>query len=190
MRGDLMRFDGLKRWWSISVLALVLVLAATLGTSRLPAQTEVEASADETAEGLVAEIYDLVSFEAGTRPDWDKVRALFIPEAVIVLRTSRDATTVFSVEGFVDDFVKFVEQTPAGDMGFTEKVLSMEPLVFGDIAHVLVLYEARITGSPRAPTQGVDSFSLIKQEGRWKIAAITNELPGADRPVPGVLRNR
>ncbi|MGD8699455.1 MAG: hypothetical protein PVJ43_09205, partial [Gemmatimonadales bacterium] len=125
--------------------------------------------------------------EAGQQPDWDKVRALFIPEAVIVLRTSRDAMTVFSVEGFVADFVRFVEQTPAGEMGFTEKILSTEAMVFGDMANVLVLYEAHITGSPRAPTQGVDSFSLIKQAGGWRIVAITNELPGANRPIPSEL---
>jgi len=153
----------------------------------LGAQAPLGQSHPETAEGVVTEIYDLVSFEAGERPDWDRVRALFIPEAVIVLRTSRDATTVFSVEGFVDDFVRFIEQTPAGQQGFTEKILKTKSMVFGDMAHVLVLYEAHITGSPRAPSQGVDSFSLIKQDGIWRIAAITNELPGEGRPIPGEL---
>ena len=185
-----MRFDGSKRWRiRPSVLAQALILTAVAGAYQLRAQTAAEQGAHDTAEGVVTDIYDLVSFAAGARPDWDQVRALFIPEAVVVLRTSRDATTVFSLEGFIDDFVKFVEQSPAGEMGFRERILSMEPLVFGDMAHVLVLYEAHITGSPRAPTQGVDSFSLIKQDGRWKIVSITNELPAADRPVPAVLRN-
>ena len=180
-----MRFDG-KRWQSVT---MGLALTSLCGTAPLQAQAPAGQGAVETAEGVVTEIYDLVSFEAGARPDWDRVRALFIPEAVVVLRTTRDATTVFSVEGFVNDFVTFVEQTPAGEMGFTEKILSMKSLVFGDMAHVLVLYEAHITGSPRAPTQGVDSFSLIKKNGRWLIAAITNELPAADRPIPAELRN-
>lgn len=172
----------------IFVSLLVVFSTGLSGISRLEAQMVPEKNFPDTPEGIVTEIYDLVSFDAEARPDWDKVRALFIPQAVVVLRTSRDATTVFSVEGFVNDFVTFVERTPAGESGFTEKVLNMESLVFGDIAHVLVLYEAHITGSPRQPTQGVDSFSLIKKDGRWWIVAITNELPAADRPIPAVLR--
>jgi hypothetical protein len=135
---------------------------------------------------------------------------MFIDEAVIVLRTSRDDTTVFSVEGFVGDFVKFIERADAGRTGFTERIIRTKPMVFGDMAHVLVLYEASIPGSPRPPSlrrqlrlqdaavrdnaavrvmQGVDSFSLIKKHGRWWIAAITNEIPGPDRPIPAQLRD-
>ncbi|MGD8866276.1 MAG: nuclear transport factor 2 family protein [Gemmatimonadales bacterium] len=188
-----MPLNGIERFrwmnWALTVALLLVLLSPGLsGNTRLEAQTVTEREIPTTPEGIVRQIYDLVSFEAGARPDWDKVRALFIPQAVVVLRTSRDATTVFSVEGFVNDFVTFIERTPAGESGFTEKILSMDSLVFGDIAHVLVLYEAHITGSPRQPTQGVDSFSLIKKDGRWRIVAITNELPTADRPIPAELR--
>jgi hypothetical protein len=179
-----MWLDVLKR--SISA---ALVLIAGSGAALLYAQEPTAQTALETPEGVVTEIYDLVSFEAGSSPDWDKVRSMFIPEAVIVLRSSWEASTVFSVESFVGDFVNFVENSPAGDMGFTEEIVNMKSLVFGDMAHVLVLYEAQITGSPRPPQQGVDSFSLIKKDGRWWIAAITNELPTPDRPVPEVLQN-
>ena len=188
-----MRLNGIERCRSIAsdltvILLLVPLSTGLSGLSRLEAQTVAEQAIPNTPEGIVRQIYDLVSFDAGARPDWDDVRSLFIPQAVVVLRTSREATTVFSVEGFVNDFVTFVERTPAGESGFTEKILSMDSLVFGDIAHVLVLYEAHITGSPRQPTQGVDSFSLIKKDGRWWIVAITNELPAAGRPIPAVLR--
>ncbi len=170
-------------------LCLTLVLTAASGPSSLHAQAVLQDDALLTPERLVAAIYDMVSFEGGSVPDWDKVRSLFIPEAVVVLRTSREATTIFSVEGFIDDFVNFVENTPAGANGFTEKVVRMKSMVFGDMAHVLVLYESHITGSPRPPRQGVDSFSLIKKDGRWWIAAVTNELPTPERPLPEALRS-
>jgi hypothetical protein len=141
-----------------------------------------------TAEGVVAHLYDLVTFEAGHTPDWDEVRSLFLDRAVIVLRTSRTATSVFSVDGFVDDFVTFIERANVQETGFTERVLRTKPTVFGDMAHVWVLYEASIPGSPRPPQQGVDSFSLIKQDGRWWIAAVTNEIPTPARPIPEPLQ--
>lgn len=173
-----------KGWRSF--LATLMLLS---GFGIAPLQAQVAPEYLQTAEGLVGEIYDMVSFEGGSVPDWDAVRSMFHPEAVVVLRTSRTATTVFSVEGFVQDFINFVENTPAGGNGFTEKVLAMKPLVFGDMANVLVLYEAQITGSPRPPQQGVDNFSLIKKDGRWWIVSVTNEIPTPDRPIPDVLRN-
>ena len=51
-----------------------------------------------------------MTFEAGTTPDWAAVRSLFIEEAVVVLRTGREQMSVFSLDGFVNDFVQFIEQ--------------------------------------------------------------------------------
>jgi len=168
---------------------VAVVLAVSLCANLLQAQVTSTPSVSDTPEDVAAGIYDMVSFEAGETPDWDKVRSMFIPEAVVVLRTSREASTVFSLEGFVGDFVNFIENSPAGDSGFTETVVRLKSMTFGDMAHVLVLYEAQITGSPRGPQQGVDNFSLIKKDGRWLIVSITNEIPTADRPIPEVLRN-
>ncbi len=137
---------------------------------------------------VVTELYRLVTFDAGTTPDWDRVRALFLDEAVIVLRTSREATTVFSVDGFVDDFVAFAGREDVQASGFVERIVRRKSTVFGDIAHVLVLYEAEISGTERPPQQGVDSFELIRRDGRWSIAAVLNEIPTPERPVPPELR--
>jgi hypothetical protein len=61
---------------------------------------------------------------------------------------------------------------------------------YGDTAHVLVLYEARITGFTMPPQQGIDSWLLVRQGGLWLIAAVTNEIVTPDRPVPPELRDR
>ena len=139
-----------------------------------------------TAADLVTELYKLVTVEAGNLPDWEKVRAMFIDEAVIVLRTGPESTTVFSLDGFVDDFVSFIERENVQKTGFVERIVRMKPMEFGDTAHVLVLYESSIPGV-RPPRQGVDSFLLIRKDGRWRIAAVANELPTPDNPVPAEL---
>lgn len=144
---------------------------------------------EATAEGVVTELYDLVTFDAGTTPDWDKVRSLFLDEAIIVLRTTRTESTQFTLEGFVQDFVNFIERANVEQTGFVEEIIRMESMVFRDIAHVLVLYEAHIPGRDRPPSQGVDSFQLIKKDGRWWIVSITNDVPNPDNPVPAELPN-
>ena len=145
---------------------------------------------EATAEGVVTELYDLVTFDAGTTPDWNKVRSLFLDEAIVVLRTTRSESTQFTLEGFVQDFVNFIERSNVRQTGFVEEIIRMKSTVFRDIAHVWVLYEAQIPGRERPPTQGVDSFQLIKQDGRWWIVSVTNDLPDPDNPIPVELRNR
>ena len=152
-------------------------------------------AADEPAAGAEAAaraIYDAVSAPAGSVPDWAQVRALFVPEAVVVLRTSRTATGVFTLDGFVKEFVDFYEKprkvgermAAPRELGFTERVIEARAREFGDIAEVAVLYEARIVGLDRPPTRGVDLWLLARRDGRWLVAAVVNEVVTADRPLP------
>ena len=64
----------------------------------------------------------------------------------------------------------------------------MESTVFGDIAHVLVLYTAQIPGLMKTPREGVDSFHLRRKDGQWHIVSILNEIPTKDRPKPSVFQ--
>jgi hypothetical protein len=166
----------MRKVYRSAVAAVLLAIAAVPASAR-----------SQTADAVVRELYDLVTFEAGTTPDWDRVRSLFLDEAVIVLRTSRTASEVMSLDGFIGDWLEFIERANVSETGFEEKIIRTVPLEFKDIAHVLVLYEAHIPGSPRPPQQGVDSFSLVRRDGAWRIAAVLNDIPDPQHPVPAVL---
>ena len=182
---------------SLSILLPAAGLTLLLVGS-VPAQTSAPAAA-VPAKGpaeVVAGLYDIVGSPGGGKtPDWDAVRALFIKEAVVVLRTSRTATTVFSLEGFIKDFVDFYEKPfRRGDQtfypkqaGFTEKVVKLKAWEFWDMAQVLVLYEAHITNDPTPPQRGLDNWLLNRRDGRWVIVAVTNDLVTKDHPVPPEL---
>jgi hypothetical protein len=149
-----------------------------------------EASPDNaltTAEGVVEELYDLVTFDPGTSPDWDRARTLFLPEAVVVLRTGRESTSQLTVEGWVADFEYFIEERNVVETGFIEAIVKTVPWVFKDVAHILVLYEAGFPNDERRQ-YGIDAVSLVKKEGRWWIAGILNEIPDRDNPIPAELR--
>ena len=172
---------------SLSVCPLLLLLLV-FGPVSAAGQEMGPQGEEGSAEGVVHELYDIVTFPAGTIPDWDQLRGLFLPEAVVVLRSSREATSVFSLEGFIQDWLRFIESANVQDTGFTERIIRTHSTEFGDIAHVWVLYEGEIPGWGRPPQPGVDSFQLVRQEDGWKIASITNEIPTPDRPIPEVLR--
>ena len=69
-------------------ISLTFLILAPFHPSYLNGQ---EVSAP-SAEHAVRELYDLVTFPAGTTPDWDRGRALFLPEGVVILRTGRAAS--------------------------------------------------------------------------------------------------
>ena len=171
-----------------SLTALAILLAAAPAAAQ-PAAAATTSAPASTPEGLVADLYKAVSWKAGEGADWAKVRSLFFPNAVIFLRTSRTASSAFTVEGFIDDFVSFANRDEVKKNGFGERILTMKPMVFRDIAQILVLYEAQIPGSLRAPQQGVDLFQLVKADGRWWILGIANDIVTAENPVPPALRN-
>lgn len=139
----------------------------------------------QNPEDLVRLLYDQVTFPPNTSPDWELVKTMFIDEAVIVLRTGREKTGQFGVKEWIQDFVDFIDNAKVRETGFEEKILKIKTTTFGDIAQSWVLYKAEIPGKGRS-NQGVDSFHLIKREGRWWITSILNEIPTPDRPAPEV----
>ena len=165
-----------------ATIVAILVLSIPL-----VAQTRANDRALTTAEGVVAELYDIVTFDAGTSPDWDRARSLFLPEAVVVLRTSREGTSQFTLDGWVEDFETFIEDRNVVERGFVESIVKMKPWVFKSVAHIMVLYEAGFPDEERRQ-YGIDSIHLVEKEGRWWIADILNEIPDRDNPIPPELR--
>jgi hypothetical protein len=165
----------------------VLITMALSTTGHVLAQSTSHDDALTTAEGVVAELYDIVTFDPGTSPDWDRARSLFLPEAVVVLRTGRETTAQFTVEAWVADFEHFIEERDVVETGFIEAIVKTKPWVFKDVAQILVLYEAGFPNDERRQ-YGIDAFSLVKQDGRWWISGILNEIPDRENPIPVELR--
>jgi hypothetical protein len=137
---------------------------------------------------VVRGLYDLVTFPKDGAPDWAQVKSLFVEQAVIVLRTGPDQMSIFTVDGFVQDFVSFIERSRVRETGFEERILRMDSTVYGDIATILVLFQARIPGGARPPQQGIDIFQLIRRRGQWRIVSITNERVDPEQPLPKELQ--
>jgi hypothetical protein len=149
-----------------------------------------EAPANRTAEARVRELYDMISVEpGGNLPDWTKVRALFLDEAVIFMRTSREATATMTVSQWVEDFRSFIDKANVRERGFTETIVRLHATEFREIAEVTVLYEASFPTSVRPPQQGVDMIHLARIDGEWRIVSIVNDVPESPEQIPPALRD-
>ena len=71
-------------------------------------------------ERVVDELYKLVTFKTGDKPDWEKVKDLFLDEAIIVLRTSQTENSIFDLDGFINDFKRFIKESNVSKTGFSE----------------------------------------------------------------------
>lgn len=165
-------------------VAVLVVLAGFWCATPAGAQAPAAAGAEE----VVKTLYQRVSFDAGRSVDWEQVKALFIPEAVIVLRTSRTAMTVFDRDGFVRDFVRFIDEAKLQDRAFEEQILAIRTQELGDVARATVHYAARIPSDGRPAQQGIDVFLLMKRDGAWRIVSIVNEIVRQGVTIPDELR--
>jgi len=144
-------------------------------------------SQDEEAIAMVTQIYSEVSGTGEESVDWDKIRSFFVEEAVVILRTSREATSQFTVEEFIQDFKTFYQSPRLGESGFKEEVLQLETEVYQDMAFVAVVYASSILDSDRPPQKGIDFWLLIRKDHTWKVVSVTNEIVPPDGKLPGIF---
>lgn len=156
-----------------TILFYVAILIATFNLS----------FSQDSAEEKIRELYDKISFQAGEKVDWEEVKEIFTPEAILVLRTSYTKFQAIDRDGFVQLFLDDIDKHKLLETGFIERITAIKVKEMGDIAHGWVLYEAMIPGREKPANRGVDSIELVRIDGNWFIAGITNEVEMKDRPI-------
>ena len=89
-----------------------------------------------TIDGLLGAFYAAVSGPAGSEPDWQRERSLFLPEAVLV-RASRvgddtPGAAVMDLDGFISGSAEYLR-----DRDFYERESDRKVETFGNLAHVM-----------------------------------------------------
>ena len=133
---------------------------------------------------LTATLYRAVSAPPGAR-DWAAVRRIYHPEARLV-RTGLDPQgQPFAKVMSLDAYIENVEALLA-DVRFREVEIGQDAVVFGNVARLTSVYEFNWdSAAERRRGRGVNFFTLIREEGRWRVMSIVwdterpgNELPG------------
>lgn len=117
-----------------------------------------------------------------TRPDWAAFTADFLPDASLfpAARPARRQT----LDAFITRMNGLAQSTLRS---FEETTLGMQILVFGNFAVVLAASEMVENGTE--VNQDVSGYLLVKDDGKWRIAAHAWDHASEQRPVPEQLRH-
>ena len=134
-------------------------------------------SIDSSIDRVIAEMYEMVSFEPGTRPDWSRQPEIFAPGARLV-RVNDEGVFEFGIDSFRLNFESMIDSGVLPS--FWEGEIWRETRLFGDVAHVLSAYETRRTRDGEFLNRGVNSIQLFRRDGRWWISAMIWRREGRD----------
>lgn len=163
-------------------LVLLTVLAASAG-----AQTHVPRPADvDSPEAIVEAAYASIARRPGEPFDWDRFRSLFLPGARLVPNTEQTEGELRVLTP--DDFVAWIDPLwdvdDPGDPGFEEEQVAVVIERYGDVAHAFSTYRKHLWGSDEILGRGINSFQLVRSDGRWWIAGIVWDEESGAGPIP------
>lgn len=151
----------------------------------LPAQTQVMVSNPElsTVDGVIKNLYAVISGPAGQRRDWNQMRGLFRPEARLssigVDREGNPRFLTMAIEDYIRNTGPNFEQN-----GFFEREIGRTAEQYGDMVHVFSAYEARREAEGEVYMRGINSIQLVKKDGRFWIVNIMWSSETEKNPIP------
>jgi hypothetical protein len=151
----------------------MIALVALAAAAAQPASAADLAGIDRAVTG----VYQVISGPSGQKRDFEKMRGLFAPNAlmrVIGPKGLRGGT----LEDYIAKSGPLLEK-----MGFTERELGRRTELYGNLATVWSAYDGR-TDDGSFHERGINSFQLVKIDGKWLVASILwqEETPG--NPLP------
>jgi hypothetical protein len=150
----------------------------------------------DTVEHLVAALYDVISGPAGKPRDWDRFRALFLPDGRLASirpatpakdkQAARAGDTAFRSPAF------YIERNDPyfKTHGFFERGIANREEEFGNLVHVWSAYESRNALADTTPfARGINSIEIIRAHDRFWIAGVMwdEERPGLSLPEKYLL---
>jgi len=174
-----------------TAIAAAALLAAAVASAQMPRRRQPPPPADAASpEAIVAALYASVSHAPDASPNWERMRAIFLPVGMLVPPRKPDEAifTVVDVDGFEERFKKSVaaaKEKGTGPTGFYEKELSRRTDCFGNICQIFSTYESRHTESDAQPfVRGINSIQLVRDDERWWIASVIWDTERTGSAIP------
>jgi len=122
-------------------------------------------------------VYDVISGPPGQKRDFDRMRALFAPGATLKAIGPKGLSG-----GTVEDYITRNSAILEKE-GFTERELGHRVELWGNLATVWSSYDGR-TANGSFHERGINSFQLVKVDGKWLVASILWQEETPAFPLP------
>ncbi len=115
-------------------------------------------------------MYEAISFREGGEPDWERMKAVFLPNAHLTRVTPR-GIEYFDLQTFQAMATEMLDQRLY--TSFFEREVARKAEVFGALAHVLSAYETRRSPNARSClARGVNSIQLLWNNHSWRVLSL------------------
>jgi hypothetical protein len=125
-------------------------------------------------------VYDVISGPPGQKRDFDRMRSLFAPGATMKAIGPRGLRG-----GTVEDYIARNSAILERE-GFTERELGRRIQLSGALATAWSAYDGR-TANGSFHERGINSFQLVKVDGKWLVASIVWQEETPENPLPADL---
>jgi hypothetical protein len=131
-------------------------------------------------DAAIRGVYEVISGPPGQKRDFDKMRSLFAPGATLKAIGPKGLRG-----GSLEDYISRNKDVLEKE-GFTERELGRRVEVWGGLATAWSAYDGR-TASGSFHERGINSFQLVKVDGKWLVASILWQEATPDNPLPKEL---
>ena len=187
----------MKRWISLGLAAALAT--AVMGTAAAaqppqpmqqahptPAQPASAKEADgASVDSTIAALYDVISGPAGAARNWNRMRALFAPDAKLMVVTPNREGGGFALRTMtVEDYISR-NMSAFNTNGFYEREIARTTDAFGQLVHVFSTYELLRSPNDSKPfMRGINSIQLAHDGKRWWIANLVWRAEDAGLALP------
>lgn len=182
----------MKRWFRLGLAAAVAASAGAAMAAQpaqpvqsAPAQPVTAKGADAASvDSIVSALYEVISGPAGAPRNWNRMRALFAPDArLMVIAPGRDGG--FGLRAMtVEDYISR-NMSAFHSGGFYEREIARTVDAFGQLVHVFSSYELlRSPNDPKPFMRGINSIQLAHDGKRWWIANLVWRAEDAGLALP------
>ena len=151
-----------------------LIIAAAIAAS--PQSKADLAGINQAIQG----VYDVISGPPGQKRDFDRMRSMFAPGATLKVIGPKGLRGG-SLEDYISRNAAILEKE-----GFTERELGRRVEVWGGLATAWSAYDGR-TANGSFHERGINSFQLVKVDGKWLVASILWQEETPANPLPAGL---
>jgi hypothetical protein len=155
-------------------MAIALLLAAA-ATASQPSAADL-AAIDQAIRG----VYAVISGPPGQKRNFDRMRSMFAAGATLKAIGPKGLRG-----GSLEDYISRNKDALEKD-GFTERELGRRLEVWGGLATAWSAYDGR-TANGSFHERGINSFQLVKIDGRWLVASILWQEATPENPLPADL---